>query len=375
MKNTNTIHPVRRALFVCLLLLVSMSGGFLGGMITQERVFFDDISQIGFAQRDTVIIDDRTRRVSDNIKTDSGEVLNAVSQSMLEFYESPKKGVDRKFPENIFTTDSFLGYGLAFTSDGWIVGPRSILNSSITDIVAIDSEKNVYKIEKKILDPVLDVSYLKITSSRIRPVEFLKDSSVLEGRHAYYVSDRHTIASLDVSGPSYPPYKNTLAAVQSASLLQKMYNSGMSFAAEGSPIVNDDKKIIGITASQGIIPGHYIQYALDRVLRAEKKLRPTLSLQYVDNAWLIPTPTLEKKARIATGATVVSMKRNQDTVLKSPTGSVRLVSGDVILSVNDENIDGNRSLSEIVLQYKVGDTVVLKVNHLGTIVSYSIILE
>ena len=70
----------------------------------------------------------------------------------------------------------------------------------------------------------------------------------------------------------------------------------------------------------------------------------------------------EKQLGYLEGALIDSGDTNTDPVLpNSPASVAGLMEGDIILEVNGEKIAGGRSLAKMILSFRVGDRIKLKI--------------
>ncbi|MBI4239640.1 serine protease [Candidatus Uhrbacteria bacterium] len=366
------IHMSHRLSLIVLFIAISIGGGALGGYWISQQASYEDLSQIKGYERGTVIIDERPRENGDG---DARDVSETLSSSMLEVYNQKKiKNLGNPdLLDTVLTSDDFRAFALALTSDGWILMPPTISAYKAESLFVRDREGNTYTVSKMVPDPAIGCVYAKINAVRLRPIEFMREPYLLRGEKAYRLTHFTALESLDVSGPAYSTYETVAASIQSTAVLSKMYNPNVDFGSVGQPIVGRDKRLIGISAKKGIIPSSYIQDGFARVLRGSQAQRPQIALNYIDNAWVARAGG-QVAAKQHNGATIIVDKRRGYSV-KTKDGKATLQYGDSVISINDESIDSNRSFSEVLQQYKTGDSITLKIQRNSKLISLPIIVQ
>jgi S1-C subfamily serine protease len=130
----------------------------------------------------------------------------------------------------------------------------------------------------------------------------------------------------------------------------------------GSPVFNLEGEIIGLWDKPGasnsqIIPINYVSPIINQVLKGEKIKRPYLGLYYIDlSKAVVDTAADQNLAKV--GAYVQSVA--SDSPLYG-----QVVKGDIILSIENQDIDQNNDLLDLLLSYKAGQEIKLKYQHLA----------
>ncbi len=361
-------HSWNRIFILVLIFFVSMSAGFLGGLLAPREAGPLTLEDMNIRP---IVLEDRTKIYP--IKNDAQAIISSVRPSILFVYMALRNEETKKSYERIYTSDLFKGYALAATADGWLIAPQAVERATrIQDIRIIDQDKNVYGVEKKIDDPALPVSYLKINAKNLKPITFAVLDSLTPGVSVTLFKNSRTIESISISGPEYKNPKTVKEAITHTDTLDKVFNSDEAYTSQGLPIVTQEGEVIGSTNSNGIIPFGYIKETLPHILRTGMPIRHTLKLAYLDTAWVMTMPNGKKDGILPLGALLVSDRKT----ISFPSGgkNITLFSGDIITSVNDESVNERQSLSELLTQYKPGDTVRFTIRRNGVTIEQSIIL-
>lgn len=298
------------------------------------------------------------------------ELIEHTSPSMVSLYRVQ----DDLVTDNIYplpTKQSYIGDAVAVSADGWLVAP-----SALFAVNAEKKEKNetteqkeqylaiykqeVYPINQTIIDTASSVSFLKINNASVRPVSFAWDQSMTGLLSGYSVTSNSIVTPLYVGQPRYMPATIVDDYLVHTNKLTKRLAPQVSFSAPGNAIVTENGDVVGIADRNGAIPVHYFRAALEQVLTTNSIQRLSLDIGYYDNAWMPHTQFSKTPIEMA-GATIVDMSK-----VTSPEILSALKKGDVIIHVNNENIDINRSLSDIMSQYKSGTAVRFGIQRDGT---------
>ncbi len=346
-----SLRSWRSLLFLFLCVAVGFAGGIAGSTVRfDEEKSFQTLPIP--VQQFPVILDPLPQDARDQIP---GMLLKKFESSIFEVWsiaEVIKKGSsDSK--KNIL-----LGYALGVTSDGWLV--TSLPTTKKEDLHIFNRLKKEFRIQKRVDDPVLGITYLKISDSSVRPIQFAQDTIMSLGGYGYLIEDHRLIRELFVSPPMYPFVSSFQEGVVSTTMITTRFNPTQNYATPGIPVVTRRGELLGITHTKiGIIPGDYIKDSLDRLLRQGDIMRTSLDISYAD---IRSIPFLSSNQQVLVrneGASVLADKMG--IRIPGPDGLVVLKNNDSITRVNSDGIDINRSLSELIHQYKKGDTITLTI--------------
>lgn len=123
-----------------------------------------------------------------------------------------------------------------------------------------------------------------------------------------------------------------------------------------------------------IIPINHLQYIVDQYLEKGKIERAVLGIYYValskENAYLAGN-------NFDHGALVYSSSGQQGlaVIAGSPADQAGIKVGDIVLSVNGEEVNPDQNLAYLISKYKPGDTVSLKINRDGGEMEVKVVLS
>ena len=134
----------------------------------------------------------------------------------------------------------------------------------------------------------------------------------------------------------------------------------------GGPLVNAAGEVIGINtayASQGnnvgfAIPISSVKGIIKNVLSGKGFERAVIGVRYIN---LTPTIAKEKNLSVTRGALIASSKNNKAIISGSAGDKAGLKENDIITAVNSTEIGSSGSLSSLIGEYSVGDTVKITV--------------
>ena len=134
----------------------------------------------------------------------------------------------------------------------------------------------------------------------------------------------------------------------------------------GGPLVNAAGEVIGINtayASQGnnvgfAIPISSVKGIIKNVLSGKGFERAVIGVRYIN---LTPTIAKEKNLSVTRGALIASSKNNKAIISGSAGDKAGLKENDIITAVNGTEVGRSGSLSSLIGEYSVGDTVKITV--------------
>jgi S1-C subfamily serine protease len=232
--------------------------------------------------------------------------------------------------------------GFFITSDGWIA---TVLNSDDSATAAVLFGGKIYQVEKAVIDPATAVLFLKIDVANVSVAAFGKALDLQSGDFLFIVTNSETIfptwffRSVFISDTPSPAE----TVVRRWELADSVDNS-----FSGSAVSNGSGEVIGVlTESEVVLPIAAIQPAMYSLLKDGE----------ISSVWFGATLAHD----YADGATL-------DTIVKkSPAESAGLKKGDIILSVDGVELSDDRTLAEILCDYRVSDSLSLSFSRDGKV--------
>jgi serine protease Do len=154
-----------------------------------------------------------------------------------------------------------------------------------------------------------------------------------------------------------------------------------SRAMTGGAVVDQNGNMLGILGESKedagmkmfIVPVNHLQYVVDQYLGKGKVERAILGIYYValskESAYLA-------RNNFDHGALIYSPSGQQGLAVLSgsPAEQAGIKVGDIILSVNGEEVNPDKNLAQLISKYKPGDKIDLKISRDGKEMNVSVIL-
>jgi serine protease Do len=366
-------HHIQRAksFGVVLLLIACLSLGFLGGWIgSNARTTSDNIptsTQKEVVTSESNLIADIAKQVSPSVV--SVNVTSQTSTPDIFGFIQPQ-------------AQQSAGTGIILSSDGVIVTNRHVVPVGTTNVSVTLSDgttfNNVQVIGRTSQSDSLDIAFLKIADTKghkLVPATLGDSSKMQVGDRVVAIGNalgqyQNTVTSGIISG-----YGRTVQASDQGSgsgeNLEDLFQTDASInpGNSGGPLVNSDSQVIGINTAvasnaQGIgfaIPINDVKGLIDNVLNTGKFQQPYLGVRYLS---LTNDYANQVGVSVSRGAYIIPAGKDggqPGVVSGSPADKAGLKEGDVITAVDGTNIDSNHSLTSLLGQHQVGDTVSLTV--------------
>ena len=312
----------------------------------------------------------RDRGAAAELKTDgvsSGAPAVIADQSAALFF--PAKPVSGDPLRDAFLPGDAVAGGAVLTSDGWLLTGGSVLisakNRSLKDFVAIVGDR-VYPVERVVRDPYSGVVFAKINAANLPVVSFGDAAALAPGESVYALdagSGPQHLTVLGLGAPADVKGEETLFSSESSQSYLRLQGEA---PLPGAPVLNGRGEAVAVFGDRGdaallAVPLGSFTDRMSAILGSQSIERPLLGIHYLDLGSLVGLADerefLHKGALIfgtADGTTPAVAKR-------SPAAAAGLRSGDIIVSVDGEDVTSKKPLSEIISEYDPQDRVSLTV--------------
>jgi serine protease Do len=275
------------------------------------------------------------------------------------------------------------GTGIIISSEGVIMTNRHVVPEGVTNVSVTLSDgtqlNNVKVLGRTNSNDSLDVAFLKITNlegHKLTPAVIGDSSKVQIGDTVVAIGNAlgqfaNTVTSGIISGHgrSVVASENGSASADAESLDDLFQtDAAINQGNSGGPLVNTNGEVVGInTAVSGegqnigfAIPINDVNGLIKQVLSTGSFQRPYLGVRYVR---LTADAAKQYKLSVDQGAYVVpATDPSSPSILPgSPAADAGIQEGDIITAINGTKIDENNSLTSLVGQHAVGDTVTLTI--------------
>ncbi len=371
----------QRVLTVLLLLISSVSAGFLGGYFGGRQ---DDAAQRSSVSQAQKVVTGESELIS--------KIAKEVGPSVVSVNVSSKTTRNSVFGPRTQSQES-AGTGFIVSKEGVIVTNRHVVPAGATDVSVTLSDgtqlDNVEVIGRTNDGDTLDIAFLKVKDAEgkeLIPAKLGDSTKVQVGDKVVAIGNalgqfQNTVTSGIISG-----YGRSVEAGDDtgSESLQNLFqtDAAINQGNSGGPLVNASGEVIGInTAIAGgtaqnigfAIPINDVGGLVKSVLKNGKLERPYLGVRYVT---LNDEYAYQYNLDVKRGAYVAPTGGGQASIIDgSPAQKAGLKEKDIITKVNDQDINEQNSLVSVLGRYSVGDKVKLTVVRDGKTITLDVTLE
>lgn len=311
------------------------------------------------------------------------EIAERVSASVVSIVTSTKT-------TNFFGQDyesAAAGTGIIVTSDGYILTNKHVINGATSISVVLDDGTSYEDVELVATDPLNDVAFLKIKDVSDLTAATLGDSKTLSvgqqvmaiGNALGQYQNTVTVGVVSGLGRSITASDGTGYSTETLSdMIQTdaAINSGNS----GGPLVNAAGEVIGINTAVSssaenmgfAIPISSVKGMLAQLIETGSAERTYLGVYAAEI-----TPEIAKAYNLPvnSGAYLYSSSTYSAIVKDGPAAKAGLKDKDIITAVNGVKVGEAGTLTDLIGEYKPGDTVQLTVIREGNEIAVNVTLE
>jgi S1-C subfamily serine protease len=367
-------HALNWTAVVIISLLFGLVAGFFGSwwqIIMKPAWLYPDQND---TQQISEILETAARQ-NDVIKDsfDGITTQNLSNQSVLIYLNNFSEDSDEW--DGLYTEENFQGSGLIVTSDGWLVTTSSVINDVNDDFLIITSDRRGFEPIEFVIDEYNDLVFVKIEVSGLSPITIRStdnikasdDLLVLRNTlkyqqpilyHTKLMARNYTLIN-DSTDFLHSTNKNDIHI-----LLKD--NLGSEFV--GASLANSNGEVIGLITADGdentmTVTGFNLQVAVRNFLSSEAIVQHnTLDIHYLDLSEVVGL-SAELHRGYNKGALIYGNDDlDKDAVEEDGVAAIaKLVSGDIILAINDQSIESGSGLNRLLQEYPLGSTVTLTV--------------
>lgn len=311
------------------------------------------------------------------------EIADKVSVSVVSIVTSTKT-------TNFFGQDyesAAAGTGIIVTSDGYILTNKHVINGA-TDITVVLDDGTTYEDVKLVAtDPLNDVAFLKIKDASDLTAATLGDSKTLSvGQQVMAIGNalgqyQNTVTVGVVSGLGRSVTASDGTGYNTETLTDMIQtDAAINSGNSGGPLVNAAGEVIGIntatsTSAENMgfaIPISSVKGMLAQLIETGSAERTYLG---VYSAEITPEVAKAYNLPVNSGAYLYSSSTYSAIVKDSPAAKAGLKDKDIVTKVNGVEVGKAGSLSDLIGEYKPGDTVQLTVIREGNETAVNVTLE
>ena len=297
-------------------------------------------------------------------------IANAVSKSVVSIVTSTDQ---KSFFSNETTSQTAAGTGFILSSDGYIATNKHVVSGASKIGVILDDGTAYEDVELVGTDPLNDFAIIKINNvNNLSPVKLGDSKTTSAGQQVIAIGNalgayQNSVTSGIISGKGRSLTATDSGRTQYETLSDMIQpDAAINGGNSGGPLVNAAGEVIGINtayASQGnnvgfAIPISSVKGIIKNVLSGKGFERAVIGVRYIN---LTPTIAKEKNLSVTRGALIASSKNNKAIISGSAGDKAGLKENDIITAVNGTEIGSSGSLSSLIGEYSVGDTVKITV--------------
>lgn len=271
------------------------------------------------------------------------------------------------------STATAAGTGFILSESGYIMTNKHVVEDAKTVNVTLNDGTTYKNVEVVGLDPLNDSAILKVDGAKdFKPVVLGDSKTVVAGQQVVVIGNalgeyQNSVTAGIISGTG----RELIASDSSGSAYEKLSDMIQTDAAinggnSGGPIVNAAGQVIGIatayaSTSQTVgfaIPIGSVKGIINQVLETGEYARAVIGVSYVP---LTPDKAEGYGLSVNYGAYLHSDNGGSSIVAGGAAEKAGLKEEDIIVAVNDVKIGKSGSLSTLVGEYKVNDTINLTV--------------
>jgi len=318
------------------------------------------------------------------IVTSQGELTAAiagdVSPSVVSIEATSTSETTDIFGDVTPTTQQDEGTGIIITSSGYVITNRHVIPAGTTSVSITLADgttiNNVQMVGTTAANDSLDIGFLKINNAPepLQPAILGDSSKVQVGDEVVAIGNalgqfQNTVTSGIISGRGRTIQAGDSTGTESEDL-QDLFqtDAAINEGNSGGPLINENGEVIGINtalASNGAqnigftIPINDAEGLIKGILSTGKVERPYIGVYYETI-----TPSIEKQNNltVSQGAYIPQSNNGQASIVAgSPADQAGLKPGDVITAVNSTSVNASNSLSELIDENQVGNSISLTV--------------
>lgn len=270
------------------------------------------------------------------------------------------------------TTQS-AGTGMIVSKDGYVLTNKHVIDGATKVTVVTDAGDTYDDVDIVGEDPLNDVAYLKINGAKDLPTIALGDSKTIAvGQPVLAIGNalgayQNSVTQGIISGTGRSVTAGDSNGNNQETLTDMLQtDAAINPGNSGGPLVNAAGEVIGIntavaTSANGLgfaIPISATKGMLNRIMEGGKAERAYLGLTYIT-----VTAEVAKEAKLSVnhGAYIYnSSSRSGEAIVKNgPADKAGIKTKDVITKVGNVEVGRAGSISTLIGEYKVGDTVQL----------------
>jgi S1-C subfamily serine protease len=317
-------------------------------------------------------------------------VGNNVSSVRIDESSAVIAAVEKTMPavvkiESTSNSGTGTGTGFIFNSDGWILTNRHVV-AGATEITVILNDTSEVSGEVYGIDTLTDLAIVKVDATDLPTVTIGTSAELVPGQLAVAIGNplgefENTVTTGVVSGLG----RRITAGDAATSTAEQLNNLIQTDAAinpgnSGGPLVDSAGQVIGVNTAvsqeaQGIgfaIPIDVAKPIMEQALNGQPLERPWIGIYYQTVTKQLAE---DENLDVDQGALISSSSPQVPAIFPgSPAADAGLQAGDVIISIDGQQLDMDHDLATQILPHLPGDRVTLQVRRGGELLDVDVTL-
>ncbi len=305
-----------------------------------------------FYPSSTVVVNDGTANpIKLNIEDPISQLAGNFIKYNVAIYLHSATGNDPY--SKLYSDASYIGAGIVVTSDGWVMMD---FNPKISEGQTLDIIINgtIYTGQEFRQDKKYNLAFIKVDARNLQPVSFASNNDLIPGSTLVYnivtVGNDPIFAKTAIL---VNDFLDTATKVSQIEFSDDRENMAVitSLSRKGNlPLFTLTGKLAGLAVGdESLLSGEVLEKSVSKMLNEAGYA--SLGVYYIDQSRLVDE---------GTGVYIYNSQRTP-VVFNSAGYKAGIKSGDTIISIGGRLIDKANSLKTLLLNYKPGDEVILKV--------------
>ncbi len=371
---------------VVFLVLLGLASGFLGGWLASNNNNSQIDNTTPISTKQTVVSNES--QVISNIARTVGQSVVSVNVTS----QSPSTGLSTIIGGS--STQMDAGTGIILSADGLIITNRHVIPTGTTSVSVTLSDgtqyNNVKVVGRTSSQDSLDIAFLQIQNlngRKLVPVTLGDSSKMQVGDQVVAIGNalgqfQNTVTSGIISGYGRSVQATSSTGTQAENLSDLFQtDAAINEGNSGGPLVNLSGQVIGIntaiaSGSQNIgfaIPINDVTGLIKGVEKTGQLQQPYIGVVYIP---ITSDIAQQYNLSVSSGAWIppAGVVGQTPVISGGPADKAGIKSGDIITAVNGVSINQSTSLTSIIDQQTVGNTVNLTINRSGKTMNIKVVL-
>ncbi len=319
-----------------------------------------------------------THQSDNNNNNDGGNRVNAnttITNTTENFVEAVAEKVQPSVVGITVSTNSYnffggsstsdsSGSGVIYTSDGYIITNKHVIDSAISrsgkiKVYLSDDMDNPYSATIVGYDSTIDLAVIKINATSLPAAEIGKSSDLKVGQNVVAVGNPGGLQFMGSVSVGYISGLNRQLTIDSMQMSLIQTDTAINPGNSGGALVDNEGKLIGITNAKLVsedfegmgfaIPVDKVTEICDKIITGKDSGQPYIGVSINTNY------TADSSQGMPAGAYVSSVMAN------SPADKAGIKANDIIVAVDGKKITDYNELSSAIKAHKPGDKLKLKI--------------